>query len=52
MISAREIKEVKALASKKHRDETGLFVVEGEKMVSEALQSGFEVVNVWRRDDI
>lgn len=52
MISTREIKEVKALAAKKHRDETGLFVVEGEKMVSEALQSGFEVVKVWRRDDI
>ena len=52
MISTREIKNVKALASKKHRDETGLFVVEGEKMVSEALQSGWEVVQLWRRDEI
>ncbi len=52
MISAREIKEVKALAAKKRRDETGLFVVEGEKMVAEALQSGFELVKSWRRDDI
>ena len=52
MISTREIKEVKALAAKKRRDETGLFVVEGEKMVGEALQSGFEVVKVWRRDEI
>ena len=52
MISTREIKEVKALAAKKRRDETGLFVVEGEKMVAEALQSGFELVKSWRRDDI
>ena len=52
MISTHEIKEVKALAAKKHRDETGLFVVEGEKMVAEALESGFEVVDVWRREDI
>ncbi len=52
MISTREIKNVKALATKKYRDETGLFVVEGEKMVAEALQSGFEVVRVWRRDEI
>ena len=52
MISTREIKNVKALASKKYRDETGLFVVEGEKMVAEALQSDFEVVSVYRRDEI
>ena len=46
------MKNVKALAAKKHRDETGLFVVEGEKMVSEALESDFEVLQVWRRDEI
>ena len=52
MISTREIKNVKALASKKYRDESGLFVVEGEKLVAEALQSDFEVVSVYRRDEI
>ena len=36
-LSNKEIKSIKALASKKFRDETGLFVVEGEKMVQEAL---------------
>lgn len=51
-LSNREIKEIKALASKKFRDETGLFVVEGEKMVQEAVRSRFEVVNVYRRDEI
>ena len=52
MISVREIKQVKALSLKKQRDETGLFVVEGEKLVGEALRSGFEVVSLWRRDEI
>ena len=52
MISARELKQVKALSLKKYRDESGLFVVEGEKLVAEAQRSGFEVVRLWRRDEI
>ena len=52
MLSNKEIKSVKALASKKSRDESGLFVVEGEKMVQEALASRFEVTAVYRRDEI
>ena len=51
-ISKNELRQVRALSQKKFRDETGLFIVEGEKMVSEALASGFEVVSVFRRDDI
>jgi TrmH family RNA methyltransferase len=51
-LSKSEIKSIKALASKKFRDDTGLFVVEGEKMVREALASRFEVVSVYRRDEI
>ena len=51
-ISKNELRQVRALSQKKFRDETGLFVVEGEKMVSEALASGFEVVSVYRREDI
>ena len=51
-LSNKEIKSIKALASKKFRDETGLFVVEGEKMVQEALASRFEVVSVHRREEI
>ena len=51
-ISKNELRQVRALSQKKFRDETGLFFVEGEKMVSEALASGFEVVSVYRRDDI
>ncbi|MDT3356949.1 MAG: RNA methyltransferase [Bacteroidota bacterium] len=51
-ISNNEIKSIKALANKKFRDEKGLFVVEGEKMVAEALKSPFEVVSVYRADEI
>ena len=51
-ITKNELRQVRALSQKKFRDETGLFVVEGEKMVSEALLSGFEVVSVYRRDEI
>ena len=51
-MTAAELKTVASLGKKKFRDETGLFVVEGEKMVSEALDSGFEVVSVFRIEDV
>ena len=51
-LSNKDIKSIKALASKKYRDDTGLFIVEGEKMVGEALASRFEVAAVYRRDEI
>ena len=51
-LSNKDIKFIKSLSTKKFRDETGLFVVEGEKMVQEALKSRFEVESVYRRDDI
>ena len=51
-ISNNEIKRVKALQQKKFRDETGLFTVEGEKMVDEAVASPFKVENIYRREDI
>lgn len=52
MISKGEIKEIRALAQKKFRDAAGLFTVEGEKLVDEALRSGFEVVKVYRTEEI
>lgn len=51
-VSNSEIKSVKSLSSKKFRDETGLFTVEGEKMVAEALKSDFEVVKVYRKSEV
>ena len=52
MISKNEIKEIKALGQKKFRDERRLFVVEGEKLVEEAIHSGFDVVAHYRIEDI
>ena len=52
MLSSSEIKFVKSLSQKKFRDETGLFTVEGEKMVAEAKASGFTVEKIYRRDEI
>lgn len=51
-ITKSDIKLIKSLSVKKFRAETGLFTVEGEKMVREALESGFELVSLWRRDEI
>ena len=52
MLSKNEIKDIKALGQKKFRDERRLFVVEGEKLVEEALQSSFDVVAHYRIEDI
>ena len=52
MISAAQIKFIKSLAQKKFRDQSGLFVVEGDKMVAEAMASRFTVEQVYRRSEI
>lgn len=52
LISNIEIKKVKSLQQKKFRDEYGLFVVEGEKMVAEAAASPFKVERIFRKDEI
>lgn len=51
-ISNNEIKKIRSLSSKKFRDGYGLFTVEGEKMVAEAVSSSFSVEKVYRRDEI
>ena len=51
-VSHNEIKFVRSLQQKKFREEYGVFVVEGEKMVQEALESGFEVEKVYRREEV
>ena len=52
VVSNNEIKRIKALQQKKFRDESGLFIVEGEKMVGELLESGWNVENVYYRSEI
>lgn len=51
-ISNNEIKKVKSLQQKKFRDEYGLFIVEGEKMVDEAGMSGLTIEKTYLRDEI
>ena len=51
-ISNNEIKRVKSLQQKKFRDTEGLFIAEGEKMVEEALKSGYQVEQIYRKEDI
>lgn len=50
MLTKAEIKRLKSLGEKKYRDQYGQFLVEGEKMVGEALSSGFRVLEVIRED--
>ena len=52
VISNNEIKRVKALQQKKMRDAEGLFIVEGEKMVQEAVDSPFAVENIYYKSEI
>ena len=46
MISKNTIKLIKSLSVKKYREKEGLFLVEGNKMVTEALFSGYKVKNL------
>lgn len=52
MLGNADIKLIKSLKDKKFRDLNGLFTVEGEKMVREARESGFEIVKLICRDEI
>ena len=51
-LTKAEINTIRSLNKKKERNELGLFVVEGEKMVAEALASSFQVEAVYREEDI
>ena len=51
-MTASEIKRIRSLREKKYRDAYGLFVAEGEKLVAEALRSGWTVEQVWRREEV
>lgn len=52
MLPSSVIKTIRSLKDKKFRDESGLFVVEGEKLVDEALESGYKVEDVFRTSEI
>ena len=50
MLSKAEVKIIASLKLKKNRQETGQFVVEGEKTVEEALQAGWQCVRLLVRE--
>ena len=52
MLTNAEIKKIRSLREKKFRDEYGLFVVEGEKMVAEAQKSHFDLKAIYRVEEI
>jgi RNA methyltransferase, TrmH family len=47
----KDLKLVRSLHQKKFRKETGLFIVEGLKMVQEALQAQFPIHSLYSTDD-
>ncbi len=50
--SRAEIKLIKSLEKRKFREETSLFVVEGEKLVEEVLKSDFSIEKIYRKEEI
>lgn len=51
-VSNNEIKRIKSLQQKKFRDEQGLFIAEGAKMVEEATRSGYHIEKIYKREEI
>lgn len=51
-LNSSRIKLIRSLRDKKFRDEYGLFVVEGEKMVREICDSGYELEAIYREEEI
>jgi TrmH family RNA methyltransferase len=47
MLSKNEVKYIQSLCHKKYRDEEGVFVAEGPKMVEELLRSNVEIVKIY-----
>jgi TrmH family RNA methyltransferase len=51
VLTQSEIKKIRSLEKKKYRKELNLFVVEGEKMVKELLNSNFKVKTIYATQD-
>ena len=51
-LSANKIKFIRSLSQKKFRDQYNLFIAEGEKIVAEALSSGYNVKEVYHEKEI
>ncbi len=51
MISQNKIKLINSLNKKKFRDQTRLFIAEGEKLVFDLLHSKIKIIEIFLRDD-
>lgn len=51
MLSRNTIKRVKSLQRKKYRNELGLFLAEGTKLVDELIGSNFEIEEIFHTDE-
>ena len=51
MLTKAEIQRLRSLREKKHREELGLFVVEGEKVVTELLAAKFAFAEIYAAPD-
>lgn len=52
MLTNAQIKMIRSLREKKFRDESGLFIIEGEKMLKEAINSGYKVELIVRNEEV
>lgn len=49
-LTKTELSRLRDLREKKHREATGLFVVEGEKVIGELLAAGFPLIEIYATD--
>ena len=52
MLSKNKVSEITTLHQKKHRQSTGLFIAEGEKIVDELLASNWKIVELYATADL
>jgi TrmH family RNA methyltransferase len=51
-LTKNKLKELRELTHKKHRDETGKFLIEGVRLVSEAMNSDYKVLEAFHTPDL
>ncbi len=51
-LSSNKIKEIKKLQQKKYREETGLFIAEGEKTLEDIIKSKVEIIKIYSTKNI
>ena len=51
MISKAEIKQIRSLNTKKGRDISNLILIEGTRLISQVLESKYDIIKVWTTQD-